>query len=60
MFSIKDCGLMIEPQQGMSVAEIVEWVKYAEREGYGYFFRSDHMLSTFNSSGLDAPRAGQA
>jgi alkanesulfonate monooxygenase SsuD/methylene tetrahydromethanopterin reductase-like flavin-dependent oxidoreductase (luciferase family) len=44
MFSIKNCGLMIEPQEGMKVEEILDWAMYAEKEGYGYIFRSDHLL----------------
>lgn len=56
MFSIKDCGLMIEPQQGMKVDEIVDWAQFAEREGFGYFFRSDHILSMFTAnSQVDSP-----
>jgi alkanesulfonate monooxygenase SsuD/methylene tetrahydromethanopterin reductase-like flavin-dependent oxidoreductase (luciferase family) len=47
MVSISDCGLMLEPQEGMAVEEIVEWAEYAERSGYGYLFRSDHLLPTF-------------
>lgn len=35
---------MIEPQEGMSVEEIVNWSLYAEKMGYGYIFRSDHLL----------------
>lgn len=56
MLSIKDCGLMVEPQEGMKVEQIVELARYAERQGYGYFFRSDHLLPTFNSSQMiDSP-----
>ena len=46
MFSIKSCGLMFEPQQGMHVDELANWAKYSEKSGYGYFFRSDHLLPT--------------
>ena len=46
MLSISDCGLVIEPQLGMSFREVVNWAKYAERNGYGYFFRSDHLMPT--------------
>ena len=41
---IDDCGLMFEPQEGMTVEEIVGWASYAERSGYGYIFRSDHLI----------------
>jgi alkanesulfonate monooxygenase SsuD/methylene tetrahydromethanopterin reductase-like flavin-dependent oxidoreductase (luciferase family) len=37
---------MLEPQEGMSVDEIVDWAGYAERSGYGFIFRSDHLLPT--------------
>src|SRR5579862_4095375 len=50
-----DCGLMLEPQEGMSVDEIVEWASYAERSGYGYIFRSDHVLPTSGAKGLASP-----
>lgn len=36
---------MLEPQQGLSVEDIVAWAEYAEKSGYGYIFRSDHILS---------------
>jgi alkanesulfonate monooxygenase SsuD/methylene tetrahydromethanopterin reductase-like flavin-dependent oxidoreductase (luciferase family) len=45
MFSIKSCGLMLEPQEGMKVHEIIDWALYAEKKGYGYIFRSDHLLN---------------
>jgi alkanesulfonate monooxygenase SsuD/methylene tetrahydromethanopterin reductase-like flavin-dependent oxidoreductase (luciferase family) len=41
-----DCGLMLEPQEGMSVDEIVSWANYAENSGYGFIFRSDHLKPT--------------
>jgi alkanesulfonate monooxygenase SsuD/methylene tetrahydromethanopterin reductase-like flavin-dependent oxidoreductase (luciferase family) len=41
-----DCGLMLEPQEGLSVDDIVDWAKYAEKSGYGYIFRSDHLVPT--------------
>jgi len=44
MVTIKDCGLMLEPQEGMKVEDIVGFASYAERSGYGYIFRSDHLL----------------
>jgi alkanesulfonate monooxygenase SsuD/methylene tetrahydromethanopterin reductase-like flavin-dependent oxidoreductase (luciferase family) len=53
LFSIKNCGLMLEPQEGMKVQEIVDWALYAEKKGYGYIFRSDHLL------GLEADKQGK-
>jgi alkanesulfonate monooxygenase SsuD/methylene tetrahydromethanopterin reductase-like flavin-dependent oxidoreductase (luciferase family) len=35
---------MLEPQEGMKVQEIIDWALYAEKKGYGYIFRSDHLL----------------
>jgi alkanesulfonate monooxygenase SsuD/methylene tetrahydromethanopterin reductase-like flavin-dependent oxidoreductase (luciferase family) len=37
---------MLEPQEGMTVDEIVGWAKFAEKSGYGYIFRSDHLIPT--------------
>ncbi len=60
MFSIKDCGLMVEPQEGMKTQELVDWALYAEKEGYGYIFRSDHLLGLATDEGgkqkkIDSP-----
>ncbi|MDH2900585.1 MAG: LLM class flavin-dependent oxidoreductase [archaeon] len=57
MFSIKNCGLMLEPQEGMKVQEIIDWALYAERKGYGYIFRSDHLLAL---QGSDQPEGKKA
>lgn len=47
---------MIEPQQGMGIDDILEWASYAERSGYGYIFRSDHLLPIRASKqGLSSP-----
>jgi len=43
---LDDCGLMLEPQEGLGVDDIVDWAMYAERSGYGFIFRSDHLLPT--------------
>jgi len=42
--SLDDFGLQFEPQKGMSTRDLMDWVSYAERKGYGYAFRSDHFL----------------
>jgi alkanesulfonate monooxygenase SsuD/methylene tetrahydromethanopterin reductase-like flavin-dependent oxidoreductase (luciferase family) len=52
---IDNCGLMLEPQEGMSVDEIVSWANYAEKSGYGYIFRSDHVISTSGKKGVASP-----
>ena len=54
LVAIGDCGLMLEPQQGMSVKEIIDWGAYAERHGYGYIFRSDHLLPTNGNMDRDS------
>src|SRR5438093_9148352 len=46
LFSLKDCGIMLEPQVGMQVGEILEWAEYAEKAGFGYVLRSDHLMPT--------------
>ena len=46
---------MLEPQGGMQVSEILEWAKYSEKSGYGYFLRSDHFMPTGGAKGLDSP-----
>ena len=56
MVSIEECGLMLEPQLGMSVEEIITWAKYAEKSGYGYVMRSDHLLPTGRvERGINSP-----
>lgn len=51
---LRDSGLMLEPQSGMKVDDVVGWAKYAERSGYGYLMRSDHLLP-FGTRGIDSP-----
>lgn len=46
---------MLEPQQAMSFQEVVDWCAYAERHGYGYFFRSDHLIPTYGDRNRDSP-----
>ncbi len=47
--------MMLEPQMGLSMDEILGWAKYAETAGYGYLFRSDHFMPTGGGRGLDSP-----
>ncbi len=35
LFSLKDCDIMLEPQAGMQVGEILEWAEYAEKADSG-------------------------
>jgi len=46
---------MLEPQQAMSVQEIVDWAVYAEQTEYGYILRSDHLLPIWDSKERDSP-----
>jgi len=39
----------------MSVKEILNWASYAERNGYGYILRSDHLLPTRSNKQRDSP-----
>ena len=39
----------------MRVEEIIQWAEYAEKQGYGYIFRSDHLLPTSGRPDLDSP-----
>ena len=55
MLGIGDCGIMVEPQLGMTVEQLVETSRKAEDLGFGYFLRSDHILPTSGSHGIDAP-----
>ena len=55
MFTIDDCGIMLEPQLGMTMAQLVESAQLAESLGFGYVYRSDHLLPTDNRRGIDSP-----
>lgn len=55
MLSIGDCGVMVEPQLGMGVEQLVAVSRRAEDLGFGYFFRSDHILPTSETRGIDSP-----
>ena len=46
---------MLEPQLGMQVGEILEWAEYAEKAGFGYILRSDHLMPTGGRTGEDSP-----
>ena len=46
---------MVEPQLGMSMGGLVEIAKKIEELGFGYFFRSDHVLPTDERRGIDSP-----
>jgi len=47
---------MFEPQDGLSTQEIVSWAEFSERAGYGYLFRSDHLLPiSGRRAGVESP-----
>jgi alkanesulfonate monooxygenase SsuD/methylene tetrahydromethanopterin reductase-like flavin-dependent oxidoreductase (luciferase family) len=46
---------MLEPQLGMSMDQLVSTTKLVEGLGFGYVFRSDHLLPTDDRRGLDSP-----
>jgi alkanesulfonate monooxygenase SsuD/methylene tetrahydromethanopterin reductase-like flavin-dependent oxidoreductase (luciferase family) len=46
---------MLEPQLGMSAAQLIETARLAEELGFGYLFRSDHLLPTDGKRGIDSP-----
>ena len=46
---------MVEPQLGMSMDELVSVAGKAEELGFGYFFRSDHILPTDERRGIGSP-----
>jgi len=54
-FTISDCGIMLEPQLGMTMEQLVGTAKLAEKLGFGYLFRSDHVLPTNDRRGMDSP-----
>ena len=54
-FSIGESGLMVEPQLGMTMDGLIEIARKAEELGFGYIFRSDHLLPTDERRGLDSP-----
>ena len=55
MLTIDDCGIMVEPQLGMTVEQLVDLSRKAEDLGFGYFLRSDHILPTGETRGVDSP-----
>ena len=55
MALISKCGIMLEPQFGMTVRQLVAVAREAESLGFGYLFRSDHLLPTDDSRGKDSP-----
>ncbi len=46
---------MLEPQEGLASQDVVKAAKMAERMGFGYILRSDHLLPTSGRRGIDSP-----
>ncbi|HEY6283221.1 MAG TPA: LLM class flavin-dependent oxidoreductase [Nitrososphaerales archaeon] len=55
MLRLEDSGIMLEPQLGTTMDRLVASAMLAEELGFGYFFRSDHILPTDDRRGLDSP-----
>jgi len=46
---------MVEPQLDMSMDQLIASARQAEELGFGYFFRSDHLLPTNDKRGMASP-----
>ncbi|MDA4127138.1 MAG: LLM class flavin-dependent oxidoreductase [Thaumarchaeota archaeon] len=55
MLRLEDCGIMLEPQLGMSMDQLVGSARLAEELSFGYLYRSDHILPTDDRRGIDSP-----
>lgn len=53
--AIQDCGITLEPQLGMRMDRLIATARLAEELGFGYVFRSDHILPTGDERGIDSP-----
>jgi alkanesulfonate monooxygenase SsuD/methylene tetrahydromethanopterin reductase-like flavin-dependent oxidoreductase (luciferase family) len=42
---IKNCGILLEPQENMNIEALIDSAKYVEKLGFGFLFRSDHLQS---------------
>lgn len=49
---LERCGLMLEPQEGLVAEGVVKAARLAEKLGFGYIFRSDHLLPTSGRRGI--------
>ncbi|MDA4112764.1 MAG: LLM class flavin-dependent oxidoreductase [Thaumarchaeota archaeon] len=45
MSFIKNCGIMVEPQEGIEFKDLMTLAKMTEDRGFGYFLRSDHLTT---------------
>ncbi len=51
--TIEDCGIMVEPQLGMKMDQLMAMARKSEDLGIGFFFRSDHVLPTRRREGSE-------
>ncbi len=55
MSLLDECGVMLEPQLGMEMSDLVDSARLAEQLGFGFLFRSDHLLPTDDRRGMASP-----
>ncbi len=55
MTLLDECGIMLEPQLGMEMSDLVASASLAEQLGFGFLFRSDHLLPTDDRRGIASP-----
>ena len=55
MTLLDECGIMLEPQLGMEMSDLVASARLAEQLGFGFLFRSDHLLPTDDRRGIASP-----
>ena len=54
-FSIKDCGLVLDFSTDHTTRDIMDWAVSAEKDGYGFVFRGDHIASMEPESKVERP-----
>jgi alkanesulfonate monooxygenase SsuD/methylene tetrahydromethanopterin reductase-like flavin-dependent oxidoreductase (luciferase family) len=54
-FSIEDCGLVLDFTSNRTTEDIIDWAISAEKSGYGYVFRGDHISSRETDSREERP-----
>jgi alkanesulfonate monooxygenase SsuD/methylene tetrahydromethanopterin reductase-like flavin-dependent oxidoreductase (luciferase family) len=53
--SIKNCGLVLDFSTNNTAQDILDWAVSAEKDGYGYVFRGDHIASMEPESKVERP-----
>ena len=54
-FSLKDCGLVLDFSTNHTTQDIFDWAVSADKDGYGYVFRGDHIASREPESEVERP-----